>query len=196
MYVANELNRNGHAFRGKRLFLAIELPVYVRESLDTLREDGLKGFHWVATERFHITLKFIGDIPGQFQDKIERAIDPIEVKSFLLPVESIGSFPNPGKPHAVWAGVGNAHPHLFQLNKRIEDALFSIGIEPEKRIYHPHITVARVNQAAEETVRQYLKRHSNFGAAPFRVDAFHLYRSEERQGRRFYTKEKTWELKA
>jgi 2'-5' RNA ligase len=184
------------AFRGKRLFIAILLPDYVRQSLNQLREDGLKGFHWVPEERYHLTLKFIGDVPGQFQEAIESAIDPIEVRSFLLPVDAIGSFPSTGRPHAVWAGVGNAHPHLYQLHKRIEDALFSIGIEPEKRLYHPHITVARVNQAADETVRQYIKRHAAFGAAPFRVEAFHLFRSEAIQGRRVYTREKTWTLTA
>jgi 2'-5' RNA ligase len=194
MYVGNEINGNGRGFRGKRLFLGMELPAYVQDSLCSLKEEGLKGFNWVSRERFHITLKFIGDVPGQFQERIESAIDPIDVKSFLLPVESIGSFPPQGKAHAVWAGLGKAHPHLFQLNKRIEDALFAIGIEPEKRMYHPHITVARVNHAADETVRQYLKRHADFGAAPFHVEAFHLYRSEVIENKRVYTMERTWTL--
>lgn len=183
-----------HAFRGKRLFLSIEVPEYVKDSIEGIREEGLKGFHWVPRERFHLTLKFIGDIPGQFQEEVEKAIDPIEVHTFLLPIEGIGSFPPIGKSHAVWAGLGNGHPRLFQLHKRIEDALFAIGIEPEKRIYHPHVTVARVNQAAEETVRQYIKRHQDFGAAPFKVEAFHLMRSEVLEGKRSYAVEKTWPL--
>jgi 2'-5' RNA ligase len=189
-------NGNGaeHEFRGKRLFLAIDLPEYVRDSLETLCEESLKGFHYVPRERFHLTLKFIGDIPGQFQKDIEAAIDPIEVHSFLLPIEGLGSFPPNGHPHAVWAGVASAHPRLFQLHKRIEDALFSIGIEPEKRIYHPHITIARVNHAADETVKQFLKRHPDFGAAPFKVEEFHLLQSAVIEGRRVYTRERTWPL--
>lgn len=184
----------GHMFRGKRLFLSIDLPDYVKESLVNLREDALRGFHWVPWERLHLTLKFIGDVPGQFQDKIEEAIDPIEVKPFLLPIEGLGCFPPKGKPHAIWAGLDSAHPHLFQLHKRIEDALFSIGIEPEKRIYHPHITLARVNHAAEETVHQFLKRHQGFGAAPFKVTHFQLLRSEVIDGHRAYTSERDWPL--
>lgn len=183
-----------HAFRGKRLFLAIDIPDYVRTSLSTLQEETWKGFHWVPFERFHLTLKFIGDIPGQYQSKIEAAIEPIEVQPFLLPIEGLGVFPTMGHPHAVWAGVSTAHPRLFQLHKRIEDALFNIGIEPEKRIYHPHITVARVNHAADETVRQFIKRHPDFGAAPFKVETFHLMRSELLDGKRHYTVERTWEL--
>ena len=187
-------NGNHHAFRGKRLFLSIELPEYVRESISSLREEGLKGFNWVAPERYHLTLKFIGDIPGQLQKEVEEALDPIEVHSFLLPIEGLGSFPPTGKTHAVWTGLASGHPRLFQLHKRIEEALFSIGIEPEKRIYHPHITVARVNHAAEETVRQYIKRHQDFGAAPFKVDRYHLLRSEVLDGKRKYALERSWEL--
>ncbi len=189
-------NPNGTepSFRGKRLFLSIDIPDYVKDSLDTLTEEKCKGFHYVPRERYHLTLKFIGDIPGQFQNEIEAAIDPIEVHQFLLPIDGLGSFPPKGKPHAVWAGVSSAHPRLFQLHKRIDDALFNIGIEPEKRIYHPHITIARVNHAADETVKQFLKRHPDFGAAPFKVEEFHLMRSEVIEGHRAYNREKTWSL--
>jgi len=191
--VFNRGMEDGVHFRGKRLFLAIDLPDYVRESLAGLKE-RLKGFHWSAPGRLHLTLKFLGDVPGQWQERIEAAIDPIEVESFFLPVAGIGRFPEKGKPHAVWAGLGNGHPRLFQLQKKIEDGLFQIGIEPSPRIYRPHLTVARVNQAAPETVRQFLKRHDGFEAAPFRVDAFHLYHSEVLDGRRHYTLERSWPL--
>jgi 2'-5' RNA ligase len=190
----NQRNGGEPVFRGKRLFLSIDLPDYVKDSLASLKEDEVKGFHWVPRERFHLTLKFIGDIPGQFQKDVEAAIDPIEVHSFLLPIEGLGSFPPIGKAHAVWTGLSSGHPRLFQLHKRIEDALFRIGIEPEKRIYHPHITIARVNHAADESVRQFLKRHSDFGAAPFKVEAFHLMESRVEDGRRVYSVERTWDL--
>lgn len=195
--MSRDLQKNGAApgFRGKRLFLSIDLPDYVKDSLIALKEENLRGFHWVPRDRLHLTLKFIGDIPGQFQEEIEKAIEPIEVRPFLLPIEGLGSFPPNGKPHAVWAGLDSGHPHLFQLHKRIEDALFSIGIEPEKRIYHPHITLARVNHAADETVRQFIKRHQDFGSAPFRVEEFQLLRSEVIGERRVYTLEKSWALK-
>lgn len=183
----------GAQFRGKRLFLAIDLPDYDRSSLAPLAEP-LKGFHWTPPERFHLTLKFLGDVPGQWQERIENALDPIAVESFFLPIRGVGKFPEKGKPHAVWAGLGTGHPRLFQLQKRIEDALFQIGIEPSPRIYRPHLTLARVSQASPETVRQFLKRHDAFEAAPFRVEAFHLYESEMRDGRRHYTLARSWPL--
>lgn len=181
------------AFRGKRLFVAVDLPDYVCDSLDALRED-LKGFHWVPAERFHLTLKFIGEMPGQLQEAIENALGSFSVGSFLLPVKGVGRFPERGNAHAVWAGLGTGHPRLFQLQKRIDDALFNIGIEPEKRRYQPHITLARVNHASQESVRQYLKRHDNFEAPPFEVKQFHLYRSELADGLRRHVREQTRDL--
>lgn len=187
--------RESYGFRGKRLFLAIDLPEYVIDSLQHLREP-LKGFHWVPDHRFHLTLKFIGDVPGQFQQVIEDAINQFAVGTFFLPVEGVGKFPDRGKSHAVWAGVSNGHPRLFQLQKRIDDALFNIGIEPLRHRYSPHITLARVSNAAPETIRQYLKRHESFESPPFRVEQFHLYRSEEVRGERIYEIERSWDLRS
>ena len=181
-------------FRGSRLFVAIELPDYIKEALSKLSETRRKGFHWVSRERLHLTLRFIGELPGQFQPEIESALADLAVTPFFLPVQGVGKFPPKGAPHAVWAGLGSGHPHLFQLKKKIEDALFRIGIEPEKRLYHPHITLARVSHAAPETVRQFLKEFTAFEAPPFRVERYALFRSESIDDRRVHSLQQTWEL--
>jgi len=182
-----------HAFRGRRLFVAIDLPEHLRERLARLQEP-LKGFNWVTAERLHLTLKFIGDVPGQFQPEIERALDTFHVGSFILPVQGVGCFPCEERAHAVWVGLGNGHPRLFQLHKRINDALFAIGIEPDRHVFQPHVTIARVNAASHETVRQFLKRHREFEAAPFRPAEFGLYHSLELDGHRHYALQKAWPL--
>lgn len=164
--------------RGKRLFIGVLLPDYLKTSLESLQEKRRKGFHWVHPSRFHLTLRFIGDVPGQLQEGIEEALDGVKVEPFYLPVEGVGCFPLAQRAHAVWVGLGNGHPCLFQLKKQIEDRLFALGLEPEKRIYRPHITLARVNHAAPETVRQFLKENRDFAAPPFRVETFHLFHSQ------------------
>ncbi|MCC5805791.1 MAG: RNA 2',3'-cyclic phosphodiesterase [Opitutales bacterium] len=178
--------------RGTRLFVAAPVPGYVKEALARLRDDRWNGFHWVGSGHYHLTLRFIGDVPGQFQGEIEAALEKVSVAPFFLPVEGVGRFPAKGSAHAVWAGLGSAHPRLFSLKKQIEDAFFRIGLEPEKRVYQPHLTIARVNHAAEETVRQFLKEHAAFGAAPFRMEMFGLYRSELRPEGRLHIEERTW----
>jgi 2'-5' RNA ligase len=179
--------------RGKRLFIAIDPPDYTRQRLAGLRAE-LRGFHWVDPDRLHLTLKFIGDTSGQEQEAISAALAGIKVGAFMLPVQGVGAFPAGARTHAVWVGLEHGHPRLFQLHKRIEDALFAIGIEPEKRAYQPHLTIARVGPAAPETIRQYLKRHQDFATAPFRVTAFHLYRSEATADGRRHVVEQSWPL--
>lgn len=183
-------------FRGRRLFLAIEIPDYVKERLALLRDDRRKGFHWLPPERLHLTLKFIGEMPGQMQERIEKAVTEAAegVEPFFLPVEGVGRFPPRGQPHAVWAGLGTGHPRLFQLVKHIEDALFNIGIEPERHVYQPHITLARTSHASPEGVRQFLKEHAAFGTAPFKVEHFVLFESTVREGLRHYIPQRVWPL--
>ena len=93
-------NGNGaeHEFRGKRLFLAIDLPEYVRDSLETLCEESLKGFHYVPRERFHLTLKFIGEVEDTIIADICTAVDiaVTDRSPFEFEIADCGSFPPKG----------------------------------------------------------------------------------------------------
>ncbi len=159
-----------------RLFVAIPLPDAVREALDELVEKH-RGITWVPPSNRHLTLQFIGATPAEDVEKISAALDEIEIAQFFLPVEGVGKFPPRGTPKVLWAGVGRAHPHLFTLQRKVADALLPLGIEPDGRRYVPHITLARCGPRAGEFVRQFLKKHDQFQAPPFRVETFALYRS-------------------
>jgi len=50
--------------------------------------------------------------------------------------------PQKARRKFIWIGVGKAHPHLFQIHKRVQEAALAVGIEPELRPWHPHITIA------------------------------------------------------
>lgn len=177
----------------KRLFVGVSLPEVVRSSLEALQED-IRGFHWVAPENHHLTLKFIGDVDAELQDEIERSLGELHTEPFILPVESVGAFPTQGRPFVVWAGLGNGHPRLFGLQKNVEDRLFQLGIEPERHRYTPHLTLARCKEASPEAVRQFVKKHRDFTAPPFKVESFILYSSIPKQGGSFYRVEKEWRL--
>jgi len=176
-----------------RLFVAVTMPEVVKQALLAIRED-LRGFHWVEAANLHLTLKFIGDVDSELQEEIARVLSQVATEPFILPVETVGAFPSRGRPFVVWAGLGSAHPRLFGLQKEIEDRLFGIGIEPEKHRYVPHITLARCKEASEESVRQFVKRHRDFSAPPFRVEGFRLFSSILRQGSSVYTEEDGWDF--
>jgi RNA 2',3'-cyclic 3'-phosphodiesterase len=163
----------------ERLFVALTLPAVVRDALAALAEP-LQGVAWARPEQIHLTLRFLGDVPfAQIEPMIAR-LAPIQVEPFLLPVASLGTFPANRPPRVVWAGTGAGHPRLFQLRQRLDDALLATGVAFDVRTFHPHATLARCTEKAAPTVSGWLRRHRDFEAPPFRVEAFDLYASELR----------------
>ncbi len=164
-------------YRLKRLFVGIAMPDHIRSSLLNLHKT-FPGFRWNDWSQMHLTLKFIGDADREVENAIVQALEGVQVEPFFLAVNGLGCFPNRGCPAILWAGLGSGHPRLFQLKKKLDDTLFQIGLEPEKRAFHPHITLARCKEAASGAVHQFVKNHRDFGTAPFKVTGINLYSSK------------------
>lgn len=177
----------------KRLFVSIPLPGYAQDRLARLREKQ-SGFRWVPREQIHLTLRFIGEVDEALEGRICESLGQIVVEPFILPIQEVATFPVRGHPNVVFVGVARGHPRLFQLQHRVEQRLVQLGIEPERRAYRPHITLARTTKAAPETVYRYVKKYRDFEAPPIRVDRFSLYSSELREEGALHHEEATWHL--
>jgi RNA 2',3'-cyclic 3'-phosphodiesterase len=161
-----------------RLFVALTPPEAVRAELAALAEP-LVGVDWTPPANLHLTLRFIGETGPERQAGIEDALAGVRVEPFVLPVEGTGVFPARGRAKVVWVGTGHAHTRLFQLRQRVDDALLSVALDLDVRHFHPHLTLGRIRENADEkALARYLKRHDSFEAPPFRVDEFQLYASE------------------
>ena len=161
-----------------RLFIAIDLPAAHRAALVALGTPT-RGLAWTPPEQVHLTLRFLGDTDEARVADLADSLTRVRVEPFVLPLEGLGTFPPRGPAHVLWAGVGHGHPRLFQLRQQIDDALLALGLPVDLRVFHPHVTLARVQrEATPATVAQFLKRHREFAAAPFRAEAFNLYASE------------------
>ncbi len=160
----------------ERVFLAVGVEEPTSGALAELAEER-SGFRWVESSQFHLTLRFVGEVDASLREAIAAKMRPIAVEPFILPVEKVGVFPLRGQPQVVYAGLGSAHPRLFQLQHRVEDALASLGLPLELRAFTPHITLARVSRASPQAVRAFIKSRRDFAAPPFRVESFGLYRS-------------------
>jgi RNA 2',3'-cyclic 3'-phosphodiesterase len=170
----------------ERLFIALPLPPAVRDSLAALAEP-LPGVAWTRREQLHLTLRFLGDVPTpQIEPVIER-LATVRVEPFILPVEGMGTFPPNRAPRILWIGVGSGHPRLFQLRQRVDDTLLATGLPLDVRTFHPHTTLARCTEIAARPLARWLAAHRDFGAPPFRVEAFELYASELRPGGAVHT---------
>jgi RNA 2',3'-cyclic 3'-phosphodiesterase len=161
----------------KRLFVAITPPAYIQQSLVDL-DPHIRGVRWTGRNQMHLTLGFFADVPQDVDLALREKLSAIEFRAFFLPIEDIGTFPSKGPPKIIWIGVGKAHPHLFQLHKRVQEAALVVGLEADLRPWHPHITLARCRGADGSALGKFLKSNVELDAGMFRIEAFHLYCSE------------------
>jgi RNA 2',3'-cyclic 3'-phosphodiesterase len=174
----------------KRLFAAIDLPPSTKRLLVDL-DPHLRGVRWVAPEQMHLTLGFFGNVTEDVDLRLREKIGVIHFGAFFLPIASIGTFPPKGPPKIVWIGVGNGHPHLFQIHKRVQEAALSAGLEPDLRAWHPHITLARCREISPQEIRKFLKSNVDLDLGMIRVETFHLYSSKLTPDGSIHTRELT-----
>jgi 2'-5' RNA ligase len=176
-----------------RLFVAIELPSEVKQQL-ALLAGGVPGARWVAAENLHLTLRFIGDADGGLFQDIGEALAEVEAAPFELRLKGVGRFGQRRRVRQLWAGV-EAGPGLEQLQRRVEARLSALGLEPERRKFHAHVTLARLKDASVERVGGFLAGHDLFASAPFEVASFALISSHLSRNGASYRVEASYPLR-
>ena len=141
----------------KRLFVAIDLPESTRQLLAGL-DPHVRGVRWTDPEQMHLTLGFYGDAPDDIGLTLRDRLAAIQFGAFFLPIAGVGAFSAKGAPKIIWIGVGKAHPHLFQIHKRVQEAALAAGLEPELRPWHPHITIARCRDVPRNRFENFCTR--------------------------------------
>ena len=172
----------------KRLFVSIELPESLRQRFVEL-DPHLRGVRWLEPRQMHLTLSFLGNVPGEIQETLIEKLRAIAWKSFFLPLIGLGIFPSKGWPKIIWIGVGSGHPHLFQLHKRVQEAVLAAGLEPDLRAFHPHVTLGRCRDVSPQTIKPFLKNHAAFDAGLIHVESFVLNSSQLTPAGSVYTPE-------
>ena len=160
-----------------RLFVAIRPPEDIREQLLDLME-GVPDLRWQQDEQLHLTLRFIGEVDRPMAEDVAAALERIRFDPFQLSLDGVGRFEK-HRRGALWAGVA-PKDQLKALNAKVERACQSAGLEPERRAYHPHITLARWKGRAPGLDR-FMELHGGLSSQPWPVDEFILY--ESRLGR-------------
>ena len=172
----------------KRLFISIELPESVMHTLSKV-DPRLRGVRWLDQRQMHLTLAFLGDVTAETQETLSEKLRAISWKPFFLPIVGLGTFPTKGWPKIIWVGVGTGHPHLFQLHKRVQEAILAASLEPDLRGFHPHVTLARCRDVSPQTIKSFLKTHADFDAGLIHVESFLLNSSQLTPAGSIYTPE-------
>ena len=157
-----------------RLFVAIRPPEPIRDLLIDAMDDSA-DFHWQDDAQLHLTLRFVGEVERPIGDDLADALSRVRAEPFAARIAGVGRFEQRSSG-ALWAGVEPKAP-LAALAAKVERACQGIGLEPERRAFHPHITLARWKGRRTREVAAFLERHAGLASAPFDVDAFSLFES-------------------
>ena len=157
-----------------RLFVAIRPPEPIRDLLLDVMDDSA-DFRWQSDEQLHLTLRFIGEVERPVADDIADALAAIRSPRLELRITGTGRFEQRSSG-GLWAGVEPKTP-VAALAAKVERACQQAGLEPERRAFHPHITVARWKGRRTREVAAYLDRPRGLTTDPFEVDQFILFES-------------------
>ena len=157
-----------------RLFVAIRPPESIRDLLIDAMDDTPE-FRWQEDEQLHLTLRFIGEVERPVAEDLAAALTHVRAQRFEAKISGVGRFEQ-RSAGALWVGV-EPKPPLAALAAKIERACQQIGLKPEPRAFHPHITLARWKGRRSREVADFLERRRGLTSPPFDVSEFVLFES-------------------
>jgi RNA 2',3'-cyclic 3'-phosphodiesterase len=170
-----------------RTFIAADLPQEILQKIEKITnyfktQTPERAVKWVEAEKIHLTIKFIGELQKNKLPAVKSSIqDALQGFSpFKVSVEGLGMFPNASRPRVIWIGIQGGEP-LVELHNAIEESLINIGVKPERRGFHPHLTLGRIRRQVSQdeaaAIGQTLSEFhvASLGSAP--VNEIVLYES-------------------
>ena len=146
-----------------RCFIGISMSEEIKNNLFRCREKiiaslGNNVFRWVKPENIHLTLHFLGNIPRETIPHLEKSLVFCcrTLSPFVVTLDGIGAFPSLKKPKVLWADLKNAGGELLTLHTLCGTILQNLGIEVDRRVYRPHLTIAYLKKRTSEDVMRYL----------------------------------------
>ena len=169
LFVAAEI---GERLAGRAADLIRELETRAADAAPRAR------LTWLVADRLHITIKFIGDVDNVRAAAIVAALQsPLDVEPFYLTLAGMGAFPNSGPPRVLWIGIEPGRDGLIAAEREIGSRLTTLAIPLERRPYSPHLTLARVRDAAGLRSANLLEGFEDRSLGTTRIDAITLFQS-------------------
>ena len=149
-----------------RVFLAIPAdPAWVQSTREFIGRlaPGLPRASWTRPESWHLTLKFLGEIPEEAAERFASEIGDSVGSAGGGGLSAGGAIllPTRGRPRVLgigFAGRSSAIEPLEALARVAEGAARRLGNPAESRTFRPHVTLCRIRDpwpaAAVETFRR------------------------------------------
>src|SRR5262245_9131191 len=95
---------------------------------------------WVAIERMHVTMRFLGSTPSEEVALAKPAIDTAAtaVRTFSVRAGALGRFPQARRPRVIWLAIYDPGNQTRLLQQRVIENTARIGEPPDLRAFTPH----------------------------------------------------------
>lgn len=147
-----------------RLFIGVELDESQRTACAAVARDLQTRWRsarvrmdvrWIPESNLHITLWFLGHMVERKAAAVQDALAiPWQRAPFAFILAGAGAFPASGPPRIVWVGVSHGADALAGVYTDLAARLEPLGFEPERRAYHPHVTIGRVRDVRPADARK------------------------------------------
>jgi 2'-5' RNA ligase len=156
-----------------RLFLALPLPEPVRDQLLDVADEGLP-LRWQSDDQLHLTVRFIGDVDRHAAQDLVASLGQLRFPPLTLRCAGLGRFDH-RRSGVLWAGIEPREP-LKALASRVERLCQAAGQPPERRAFHPHVTLARWSGRAPD-LAPLLARYADISTDAWDANSLTLYES-------------------
>lgn len=175
-----------------RSFIAINLPDGIRSSIADMIAELRKAaadVAWVAPEKIHLTLTFLGSTEDSLIPKMAERISKklSHYDAFCIKIVGLGCFPSEKRPRVLWVGMENSDL-LTSIQKDMDTEAAEFGFALEDRLFSPHLTIGRVR--SQKGIADILRRFAEYRRADFgsiEVKSIHVMKSELKPAGAEYT---------
>ncbi|MFG2650745.1 RNA 2',3'-cyclic phosphodiesterase [Streptomyces sp. NPDC048436] len=158
-----------------RVFIALAPPDEAKQELEqALRPayDTHPRMRWNRIEDWHITLAFLGEVPGTVLPLLRPRLARIAAarRPLTLALRGGGHFDE----RVVWSGVDGDLEELHLLATEVRAAADDCGAAPADRPFRPHLTLARARRDTPSCVVKTADGLLGFTGRPWQAERLHL----------------------
>jgi 2'-5' RNA ligase len=159
-----------------RAFFGLPLP---EEQLDALRTFLVERsvlspkFRWTPLENLHITLRFLGQVELSVAQTVAQRIEASPPRGYAIQLGELGTFKRGKLARVLWLGIKLGEAETVAVAAQVDAECARVGLESEKRAYHPHLTLARARSLEGSAIPDEVPPE----LSPWRADELILYRS-------------------
>lgn len=165
-----------------RLFIAVNINArskrLIEKKFELLKKEINLDCKWVEKEKWHLTLKFIGDSSAQDKENLIQALKNINLdeQNEYIQFNKVDAFPNPKQAKVIYFAVDKGSDILKSLHHRLEEELLKYDFKSDQREFIPHLTVGRSNNGNLKLKDEFTKK--NFVNIYARIKSISLYQSK------------------